>query len=144
MLSLPLHIYIYIIQLMKYIFVYLTENIFEHYKFSVAFYFLYTKPAVQNVFYVVAFYYITSEKMMVLLRPLTQIYAVQMNDKNNKHIGINFGIRNTITLVLLNPDIPCLSKQCRSRSVGFFRSQLIWICTVCHSVFEFVSTTWIK
>ena len=23
------------------------------------------------------------------------------------------------------------SKQCRSRSVGFFRSQLIWICTVC-------------
>ena len=22
-------------------------------------------------------------------------------------------------------------KQCRSRSVGFFRSQLIWICTVC-------------
>ena len=29
-------------------------------------------------------------------------------------------------------DIPCLSKQCRSRSVGFFRSQLIWICTVYH------------
>ena len=25
------------------------------------------------------------------------------------------------------------SKQCRSRSVGFFRSQLIWICTVCKS-----------
>ena len=37
-----------------------------------------------------------------------------------------------LTLVLLNPDIPCLCKQCRSRSVGFFRSQLIWICTVCH------------
>ena len=34
------------------------------------------------------------------------------------------------TLVLLNPDIPCLCKQCRSRSVGFWRSQLIWICTV--------------
>ena len=37
----------------------------------------------------------------------------------------------------LNPflaehDMPCLSKQCRSRSVGFWRSQLIWICTVCH------------
>ena len=44
---------------MKYIFVYLTENIFEHYKFSVAFYLLYTEPAMQNVFYVVAFYYIT-------------------------------------------------------------------------------------
>ena len=35
-----------------------------------------------------------------------------------------------LTLILLNPDIPCLYKQCRSRSVGFFRSRLIWICTV--------------
>ena len=51
---------------------------------------------------------------------------------------------NLLTLVLLNPGMPCLCKQCRSRSVGFLRSQLIWICTVCHSVFEFVSTTWIK
>ena len=49
-----------------------------------------------------------------------------------------------LTLVRLNPDMSCLCKQCRFRSVGFFRSQLIWICTVCHSVFEFVSTTWIK
>ena len=37
-----------------------------------------------------------------------------------------------LTLVQQNPDIPCLCKQCRSRSVGFWRSQLIWICTVCH------------
>ena len=49
-----------------------------------------------------------------------------------------------LTLVLLNPDIHCLCKQWRSRSVGFFRSQLIWICTVCHLVCEFESTTWIK
>ena len=28
--------------------------------------------------------------------------------------------------------MPCLNKQCRSRSVGFWRSQLIWICTVFH------------
>ena len=48
-----------------------------------------------------------------------------------------------LALVLLVPDIPCLCKQCRYRSVDF-RSQLIWICTVCHSVYEFVSTTWIK
>ena len=41
-------------------------------------------------------------------------------------------------LVLLN-----LCKQCRSRSVGFFRSQLIWIYTVCHSVCEFISAIWI-
>ena len=38
----------------------------------------------------------------------------------------------------------CLCKQCRSRSVGFFRSQLIWIYTVCHSVCEFISVIWIK
>ena len=50
----------------------------------------------------------------------------------------------SVTLVLLNPDMSCLCKQCTSRSVGFWRSQLIWICTVCHSVCEFVSTTWIK
>ena len=44
-----------------------------------------------------------------------------------------------LTLVLLNPDIPCLCKHCRSRSVGLFR-----ICTVCNSVCEFISTIWIK
>ena len=49
-----------------------------------------------------------------------------------------------LTLVLLNPDILCICKQCRSRSVGFLRSQLIWICTVCHLVYEFMSTIWIK
>ena len=43
---------------------------------------------------------------------------------------------------LLNRDISCFHKQCRSRSVGFFRSQLIWICTVCHLVCDYVSTTW--
>ena len=37
-----------------------------------------------------------------------------------------------LTLVLLNPDIPCLCKQCRSRSGGFWRGHLIWICTVWH------------
>ena len=50
----------------------------------------------------------------------------------------------TLILVLLNPDILCLCKQCWSRSVGFWRSQLIWIYTVCHSVCEFISTIWIK
>ena len=33
---------------------------------------------------------------------------------------------------LAEHDMPYLTKQCRSRSVGFWRSQLIWICTVCH------------
>ena len=35
-----------------------------------------------------------------------------------------------LTLVLLNPDISCICKQCRSWSFGFWRSQMIWICTV--------------
>ena len=39
---------------------------------------------------------------------------------------------------------PCLCRQCRSRSVGFWRSHLIWICTVCLSGYEFISTIWIK
>ena len=49
-----------------------------------------------------------------------------------------------LTLVLLSLDIPCLCKQCRSRSVGFWRSQLIWICSVWYKVFEFVCTPLIK
>ena len=43
-----------------------------------------------------------------------------------------------LTLVLLNQDGHCLSKQCRSRSDGFFRSHLIRIYTVVHSVCEFI------
>ena len=39
-----------------------------------------------------------------------------------------------LTLVLLSPDTPCLWKQCRSRSVCFWRRQPIWICTVCEYV----------
>ena len=40
-------------------------------------------------------------------------------------LSITF-IRDTysLTLVLLNPDMPCFCKQCRVKS--------IWICTVCH------------
>ena len=49
-----------------------------------------------------------------------------------------------LTLVLLSPDILYICKQCRSRSVGFWRSQLIWICTVCHQVCEFIAKALIK
>ena len=51
--------------------------------------------------------------------------------------------KGLLTLVLLNVEIYCLCKQCRSRLVGFFRSQLIWICTVCHSLWEFIWVVWI-
>ena len=46
--------------------------------------------------------------------------------------------------LMLNPDKPCLCKRCSSRSVGFWRSQLIWLCTVFHPVCEFVATIRIK
>ena len=47
------------------------------------------------------------------------------------------------SLFKFNP-CPAFFKQCRSRSVGFWRSQLIWICTVCHQVCKFIATIWIK
>ena len=49
-----------------------------------------------------------------------------------------------LTLLLLIPDIPSLCKQCRARSVGFWRTQLICVCTVCHKECEFISTIRIK
>ena len=35
-----------------------------------------------------------------------------------------------LTLVMINPDIPCLCKECRSDQLASFRSQLIWICSL--------------
>ena len=58
--------------------------------------------------------------------------------------NISIFLVSCLRLVLLNSYISCFGKQCRSKSVGFWRSQLICICTVCHSVYEFISTIWIK
>ena len=70
-----------------------------------------------------------------------------MKNKRNKTVvcyKFSMSSATILTLVLLNPDVPCFCKQCRSRSVGFWRRQMIWICTVCHQVCEFVSKIWIK
>ena len=72
----------------------------------------------------------------LLSRPMNYIHA-DMSQPLTISTGIFFNtfltkinLCSCLTLVLLNPDIPCLCKQCRSRSVGFWRrSQLIWICT---------------
>ena len=45
---------------------------------------------------------------------------------------------------LAEHDVSCLSKQSRSRSDGFWISQLIWICTVSHQICEFLSKPRIK
>ena len=34
-------------------------------------------------------------------------------------------------------------KQCRSRSAGFLRNQLIWICTVFHDTYDSIVINWI-
>ena len=63
----------------------------------------------------------------------TKAYRYHLNTTYLPCIGTFNSLPSlSLTLVLLIPDMPCLYKQRRSRSVGFWRSQLIWICTVCH------------
>ena len=57
-------------------------------------------------------------------------------------LSILYNNKFIFTLVLLNLDILGLCKQCRSGSVGFWRSQLIWICTV--PLCDFIATIWTK
>ena len=76
------------------------------------------------------------DQMVDEIYPDLQLNIADASDEDKPFLDFNLSASNAIwillTLVLLNPNIPCLCKQCRSRSVGFFRSQLIWICTVCH------------
>ena len=58
---------------------------------------------------------------------------------NSDKTGLDPILLPVLILVLLNPDIPCFCKQCRSRSEGFWRSQLIWICTVCHCLWIYIN-----
>ena len=60
-----------------------------------------------------------------------------------------FMIRVQVFFVHINPcpaepGYTLFCKQCRSRSVGFWRSQLIWICTVWHQECKFIATILIK
>ena len=65
-----------------------------------------------------------------------QMYFIMLNIALNFFQIISKGDRYmhlNITCQRFNPspaNIPCLCKLCISRSVGFWRSQLIWICTV--------------
>ena len=74
------------------------------------------------------FQYASTDMDKVLLK-YTEYNEPHESRTNKDIIDVSFRL---LTLVLLSPDMSCLCKQCRSRSVGFFRSQLIWICTVCH------------
>ena len=70
---------------------------------------------------------VNNGKLPVLSKPLSlaTIFLLSHRCLLNK-------VECTLTLVLLNLDRSCLCKQCRPRSVGFWRSQLIWVYTVCH------------
>ena len=56
-----------------------------------------------------------------------------MLDKLRCHIHFKFSDSHITWSRLLIQIHFLIDKQCRSRSVGFWRSQLIWICTVCKS-----------
>ena len=46
-------------------------------------------------------------------------YVVSYRKDENGEYMLEYYTEELLTLVLLKPDIPCLCKQCRSRSVGF-------------------------
>ena len=85
-----------------------------------------------------------NDDVMMMITMLVMLIIILLHYDPSQDSSLTVTFRSSLTLVMLNPDIPCLCKQCRSRSVGFWRSQLIWICTVCHKVCEFIAKIWIK
>ena len=57
--------------------------------------------------------------------PLLSVAMIHCICDNAPAIVKNFARRGVVNPSLAEHDMPCLSKQCR-------RSQLIWICPVCH------------
>ena len=49
---------------------------------------------------------------------------------------------STLTLVLLNPDMP-FANNADPHQLASEEANWIWICTVCHLVYEFVSKSYI-
>ena len=71
------------------------------------------------------------ERVSRLTHRLNMILILVLLNKLRRHAYFLFSA-NQITWSKLFIQIQILNnKQCRSRSVGFFRSQLIWIYTVC-------------
>ena len=73
--------------------------------------------------------HLSTHTLLILIRRCTE-----------QHLIWVYSLYSDLSVPMLNPDISCLCKQCRSRSVGFWRSQLNWICTVSLSVCEFIAT----
>ena len=58
------------------------------------------------------------KKMTLIVSMMMVKMMLMMTMKATGFMSHNLRNR-TLTLVLLNLDVPCLCKQCRSRSVGF-------------------------
>ena len=76
-------------------------------------------------------------------------WQILFSGKNKKNVSNLLSPELAQRVVMINPcsaesGYTLFCKQCRSRSVGFWRSQLIWICTVYHQVCKFIATIWIK
>ena len=69
----------------------------------------------------------------VLLVTLRIIFSIKLHHLFIVQLDFN-GPVNTINPCPAESGYTLPLKQCRSRSIGFWRSQLIWICTVCHSL----------
>ena len=79
------------------------------------------------------FYEMSARQTMHMIIHISSCIFLKNDDNTNnkKKIGccllqLCLALKGLI-LVLLNPDIPCLCKQFRSRSFGFFRSALLVI-----------------
>ena len=61
---------------------------------------------------------------------LTMFWTTGPSNFIEKKKALSRAMKLSLNHSLAEHDMPCFSKQCRSKSVGFCRSQLIWICTV--------------
>ena len=73
---------------------------------------------------------------LVLFQKSKRNFSTSLCSYFQEHYVLKSFYNNLLNLILLNPDMHCLCKQCRSRSFGVWRNQLIWIGTVYHSVYQ--------
>ena len=73
-------------------------------------------------------------KPIVVTPPQKEVPVYDIQWKNKVNLNLQFRVLKYTCFnpCPAEPGYTLFCKQCRSRSVGFFRSQLIWICTVCH------------
>ena len=76
------------------------------------------------VFFIIFFFFLFLTSFSVCVCAVGVHRKKQCNDLERVHTD---PVSNIVNPSLAEHVMPCLRKQCRSRSVGFWRSQLIWI-----------------